>query len=426
MECEGTVLHQGTEMTGFEVKHTYPEIGDRIFLLSAKRIDHQDAQHRLLVTMEDITERKQVENDLMHLAAIITSSEDGILSMDLDGRVITWNAGAERLYGYTGDEMRGNRMDHLIPAERSEEEEALMQRVRKGERIDHFETVRIHKDGHEVEVSLTVSPMKADDGSIIGISKIARDVTQQKCTERALRDSEELFHLLADNMDQLAWIAKPGGGSMWFNKRMLDYFGMTPDEIRVRGRELHHPAYFEQVTQSLRASAEKGEPWESIFPLKGGDGKFRWFLSRATPLKDADGKVLQWFGTSTDITDRMQAEEALKDADRRKDEFLATLAHELRNPLAPLRSGVEILASLEGDPTLKETREIMERQIDQMVRLVDDLLDLGRITSGRLVLDKQPMDLRQALRTAVETVRPKLDAKGQYLDERIPDHCRSQ
>lgn len=414
------VLVHGTPFHDVEVKHVYPESGERTFLLGAKRIDHEGVQPRILVTIRDITERRKVETDLSRLAAIVTSSADAIMSMELNGNVLTWNVGAERLFGYSADTVVGSSLALLLPADRLAEGARLLERVRNGESISNYETVRVHKDGHEVPVVLTMSPVWGPDGTMIAISKNARDVTLLKRAEHSLLETEERFRLLADNMDQLAWISKPEGGSTWFNKRMLDYFGMSGDEIRARGRELHHPDFYEAVAQGLRESAAAGEPWESVFPLKGRDGNFRWFLSRTTPLKDRDGTVLQWFGTSTDITDRMQAEAALRDADRRKDEFLATLAHELRNPLAPLRSGVEILSTVSQDPAVQKTREVMTRQVNQLVRLVDDLMDVSRITSGRLVLTKRPMDVREAARSAVEAVRSKLEAKGQHLAEQFP------
>lgn len=415
------VLVHGTPFHELEVKHASAEIGERTFVLGAKRIDHDGMPHRILVTLRDITERRKVETDLSRLAAIVTSSADAIMSMELNGNVLTWNDGAERLFGYSAEAVIGSSLALLLPDDRRAEGARLLERVRSGESISNYETVRVHKDGHHVPVVLTMSPVWGADGTMIGISKNARDVSVLKRTEHSLLETEERFRLLADNMDQLAWISKPQGGSTWFNKRMLDYFGLDGDEIRARGRELHHPDFYEQVSDGLRISAAAGEPWEGVFPLKGRDGTFRWFLSRTTPLKDRDGTVLQWFGTSTDITDRMEAEEALRDADRRKDEFLATLAHELRNPLAPLRSGVEILSSLSDDPAVLKTREIMTRQVDQLVRLVDDLMDVSRITSGRLVLTKGPMDLREAAQTAVEALRPEFVAKGQQLVEQLPD-----
>lgn len=413
------VLHQDTAFHDLEVRHEYPGSSDRTFLLGANRIDRQGEQEGILVTLRDITERRLAERELSRLAAIVTSSADAIMSMDLNGRVLTWNTGAEQLFGYSAASMLGHSLTILLPADRQEEGPTLLERVRQGESIRNFETVRVHSDGHEVQVSLTMSPVRSATGALIGISKSARDITALKHAEQSLRESEQRFHLMADTMDQLAWIAPPEGGSTWYNQRMLDYFGLTGDEIRERAADLHHPDYYPQIRQSLQASIAAGEPWEAIFPLKGRDGTYRWFLTRTSPSRDADGKVLHWFGTSTDISDRMQAEDVLKHADRQKNEFLATLAHELRNPLAPLRSGVDILGSLTQDAALLSIRDVMTRQVDQLVRLVDDLMDLSRITSGRLVLHKRAMNVRDAAQAAIEAVRPALNRKSQSLVEEV-------
>jgi two-component system CheB/CheR fusion protein len=416
------VLTEGSEMKAFEVVHSFPGTGERIFRLSAKRIDHLGVQQRLLVTMEDITDQRRTNDAYMRLAAIVTSSADAVLSLDLDGKVVTWNHGAEQLFGWTAVEMAGKTLDRLLPTDRPEEVGHLVERIRRGERISHYETVRLHKDGHRVEVSLTVSPIKSGDGRIVGISKIERDITASKAMERSLQESEMRFKLLADNMDQLAWITDPGGTGIWFNKRWMEFSGRTQERLRSDTRELHHPEYIDRVRQSLQAQMAKGETWECTFPLKRKDGAYRWFLARAIPQKDDTGTIINWFGTCTDITEMMRAEEALQQADRRKDEFLATLAHELRNPMAPLRTGLEVLQTINGDETFQHTRKVMKRQVDHLARLVEDLLDLGRINTGSLKLRREHMDPRKAMQDAAEAIEPMVRAKGQQLTLRT-DHA---
>ncbi|HUN75909.1 MAG TPA: PAS domain S-box protein, partial [Steroidobacteraceae bacterium] len=273
-----------------------------------------------------------------HLAAIVESSDDAIVSKTLEGRIQSWNAGAERIFGYTASEVLGKSITIIIPPERLAEETQILATLRRGERIDHFETTRITKDGRRIEVSLTVSPVRDAAGVIIGASKIARDITDRKYAERMLRERE----------------------------------------------------------QALRdAHAE--------------------LQSRTAQLERANERLRE------EIAQRESAEAALREADRRKDEFLALLAHELRNPLAPIRYALAI--NKKADRTVEQrsrAEEVIERQVTHMSRLLDDLLDVSRITRGTLELKTSPTELTLVLGAAIETARPLLDAKRHTLSLDLP------
>ena len=415
------VLHHGSDMQALEVKHDHAGEDERIFLLSARRIVHLGPKQRILVTLEDITEERRSNNALLNLAAIVTNSSDAILSLDLKGRVLSWNPGAEQLYGWTARDMVGQSIERLLPSDRAGEVPGLLQRVGAGERVHFFETERLHRDGHRIEVSLTVSPVRSSTGEVIGISKIERDITSAKAIAASLMESERRFHLLTDNMDQLAWISNDDGSEYWFNGRWSDFTGLSKDEIALNLKSLHHPDHYERVQKIMATFAQSAEPWECTFPLKRSDGEYRWMLARALPQMDTTGKGLHWFGTCTDITDMMKAEEALQEADHRKDVFLATLAHELRNPMAPLRSGLEVLQTIKGDEVFERTRSIMKRQVDHLARLVEDLLDLGRINTGSLKLRRETMDPKKALQDAAEAIEPMMRAKSQVLTLNMPE-----
>jgi PAS domain S-box-containing protein len=254
------------------------------------------ARQRQYQYREQLVERERHLHAQALLGAIVVSSDDAIISKTLEGIIQTWNEGAERLFGYSAEEAIGQPITMLIPPERQDEEPALLERLRRGERIEHFETIRVTKDGQRIDISLSVSPVRNSDGKIIGASKVARDITQRK-----------------------------------------------------------------------------------------------------------------------------QAEVALREADRRKDEFLATLAHELRNPLAPIRNSLHILRMTAcNDPTAERVCEMMERQVNHMVRMVDDLMEISRITRGLIELRKEEVDLAAIIRSAVETSRPIFEAAEHQLAISIP------
>jgi PAS domain S-box-containing protein len=245
---------------------------------------------------EVAAERRRAEEAQARLAAIVESSQDAIISKTLDGIIQTWNAGAERLFGYRAEEAIGQPITLIIPPDRLSEEREILARLGRGERIEHYETIRVARNGRQIDISLTISPVRDADGRVIGASKVARD-----------------------------------------------------------------------------------------------------------------------------ITERREAVEALKEADRRKDEFLALLAHELRNPLAPLRNGLEVMRLAADNPVIvAKTRDMMDRQLSHMVRLIDDLLDISRINRHKMELRCARVTLADVIGNAVETTRPAIEAAGHELSVSLP------
>ncbi|MCW1384014.1 PAS domain S-box protein [Novosphingobium sp. KCTC 2891] len=248
-----------------------------------------------------------------HLSAIIQSSDDAIISKRLDGTVISWNPGATRIFGFTEEEMVGQSIRKVIPHDRQDEEDDILARIGRGERVRSFETIRQRKDGSSLRVSLTVSPILDPDGRIVGASKIARDVTERHAAEEALKETGLKFRMLADNISQLAWIAAPDGGLTWYNKRWYDYTGTQFQQMRGWGWEaVHHPDHLDRVREHFSICIASGTEWEDTFPLRGADGAYRWFLSRAKPIRDDAGEIIHWFGTNTDVTELLEKEEQIR------------------------------------------------------------------------------------------------------------------
>jgi PAS domain S-box-containing protein len=260
-------------------------------------------QEQLLALQSDNDKLQLASEASALLAAIVESSDDAIISKTLDGCIRSWNAGAERIFGYRADEAIGKPMTLIIPSELLEEERQILEKLRHGQRIRHFETERVTKDGRCLAVSLTISPIRNARGEVVAASTIARDISESKRAEQELRRSEE----------------------------------------------------------------------------------------------------------------------ALREADRRKDEFLAILAHELRNPLAPIRYAVAAIRHPDLAPDKRtHAQEVIERQLEHMSRLLDDLLDVSRLAHGSLALQKRTVQLAAVIGTAIETARPALEGKGHTLVLELP------
>lgn len=266
------------------------------------------------------------------LAAIVASTDDAIVGKTLDGRILSWNHAAETIFGYSAEEIIGRNVRMLIPADRQSEEDRIIGSITRGERVPTFETVRLRKDGSAVNVAVTVSPVLDPTGRVVAASKIARDITGHKQVEDRLRESEHRLRLLADNIAQLAWIADRDASMVWYNKRWFDFTGTTFEDMKGWGwTGVHHPDHIDRVTRKVRQCWASGEDWEDTFPLRGADGEYRWFLSRAVPIRDDEGKILCWFGTNTDVTE-------MRDAEQRIELLLQEVNHRSKNMLAIVQS----------------------------------------------------------------------------------------
>lgn len=292
---------------------TYAWVLDRGYIVR----DARGAALRAVGAMQDITERKCAQEVAAHFAAVVGSSCDAIVSKTLNGVVTSWNAAAERMFGYSAAEMVGDTMRRLIPEEFQDEERRILARVSSGESIQPYETVRLTKDGRRVDLSLTISPITDSNGHIIGASVIGRDIMEQKRQRTVLKESEERFRTLADQMLPLVWMMDPTGSVYWLNQRWYDYTGTTFETMQGWGwQSVHHPDHVDRVVASKRRAIDTGETWDEVFPLRGRDGAYRWFLTRAVPIRDKDGGIVRWLGTNTDITERKQSEEDLRGRER--------------------------------------------------------------------------------------------------------------
>ncbi|MDQ3564040.1 MAG: ATP-binding protein [Pseudomonadota bacterium] len=247
----------------------------------------------------------------------------------------------------------------------------------------------------------------------------AKEALELKTQELAhslamMRESERRLRFIMDSMPQKIFTAKADGDVTYFNPQWTEFTGLSFEQIRDWGwTQFIHPDDVAENVRVWQQSIDSGEIFSFEHRFRRADGEYRWHISRAMALKDAEGKVLMWVGSNTDIHEQKQTANelrklaaALSEADRRKNEFLALLAHELRNPLAPIRNAVQVLRLRGGDAAaVKSTSEMLERQIGQMVRLVDDLLDVSRISRGKIELCKEQVELASVVNQAVEAAR---------------------
>jgi PAS domain S-box-containing protein len=293
--------------------------------------------------------------------------------------------------------------------------------------------------GHEISVKLQRLPDNALEerfvnfvyqptvdhrGSISGIFVEGSDVTEAVWAHQALRESEERLRQLANTIPHLAWMANPDGRIHWFNDRWYEYTGTTSREMEGQGwLKVHLPDRLRTVVKEWKASIVSGKPFEMSFPLRAANGEYRTFFTRAAPLRDAAGSIVQWFGTNTDVTPIENAQNEMKAANRRKDEFLAMLAHELRNPLAPIATAAEVLKlTVLDEDRVRKTSDVIARQVGHMTELVDDLLDVSRVTRGIVTLQEETLSINSLLAEAVEQVHALLETKRQRFTVQRPDN----
>ncbi len=513
---------------------------------SAAPIREGGAALGAVLVFRDVSERQRAEVAMARLAAIVESSEDAIISKTLDGVIRSWNAAAERLFGYTAEEAVGRPVTLIIPPERIAEEQVILSQLRRGERVNHFETVRMARDGRRLDISRTSSPVRDDEGVVVGASKIARDITEIKRFQAEQERLAYTLRLALAAADQGTWEWEPETDLITLSDRAAEIYGLQPGRRYTRAwlRDLIRPEYRDRDREVVARAGASRADYDNEYPVEFPDGRVTWIAVRGRGVYDDHGKLIRMLGVAQDVTARKEAEaslresearyraiveatpecvklvapdgtllqmnqagltmvegdesaigqcvynviapehrdafrafnelvcrgergtlefdfiglrgtrrhmetsavplagpdcgfiqlgvtrdvterkcaeEALREADRRKDEFLALLAHELRNPLAPLRNGLQVLRLAAGDAnTLAQARAMMDRQLSHMVRLIDDLLDISRITRNKLELRRARVLLADVISSAVETARPAIEEAGHELAVTLP------
>jgi PAS domain S-box-containing protein len=236
----------------------------------------------------------------------------------------------------------------------------------------------------------------------------AIDITERKRTEAALAEQESLFRILADNISQLAWMADTTGSVFWYNQRWFDYTGTTITQMQGWGwQDVHHPDHIDRVLALFRHCIEAGEQWEDTFPLRRKDGAYRWFLSRAFPIRDEAGTILRWFGTNTDVTELKSAQEALEERNHELDNFVHIVSHDLKAPLRAISNLSEwIEEDLEGSLSghTQDQMVLLRQRLSRMSEMIDGLLDYARI--GLVENETEVVIIEELLLEVIDTIAP--------------------
>jgi PAS domain S-box-containing protein len=400
--------------------------GRRVIVESRQVLRQQSGRTYVMEINRDVTERRRTEDELRrseaHLRLVADHAPVLMAHCDTEGRFKYVNESYASRFGLRAADLVGRLIPEVLGANAFAAIKPHMERVVAGESVRYETEVPYDTLGPRVMECL-YEPERDSAGHVRGWIAVVTDVTERHRAQQTIRDSERRFRELADSMPQIVFTARPDGFTDYFNRRWYELTGLPDGETRDEvWTAALHPDDRQRCLETWYASVNTLAPYqiEYRFKFPACDG-YRWHLARALPVRNAEGRVTGWYGTCTDIHDFKLAQQALRDADRRKDEFLAMLAHELRNPLAPIRSAVRVLRRLESsDPRLAEMRDVIDRQADQLTRLVDDLLDVSRITQGKVTLRHERLELRTIVGRAVEMIRPIIDARRHHLTIDVP------
>ena len=374
----------------------------------------------LTVYFRDITDRRQVEQERQQFAALVDASSDFIGVVGLDQRGVYVNPAGMELVGLEPGQVAGISVLDFFPASERDRILGFISNSKGGEQVvadTYFQHLRT---GQLIPVSWSFLRLRDSSGNVAGYATVTRDLTERTKAENLLRASEERRRLALDAAELGTWQVDPETRITQTDARFRAIFGTTEDwtDYLQAVAVIHpddQPAVLEAVAAATRL--EDPTPYAIEYRIVLPDGSLRWVFAKGRSTTAGAGptrRVVKFDGTVADITDRKRSEEEreqlvarLREQDQRKDEFLATLAHELRNPLAPIRNGLQVMRLAQGDAQATEkVRSMMERQLGQMVHLIDDLLDLSRITRGTIDLRRERIELAEVIERAVEATQP--------------------
>ncbi len=352
------------------------------------------------------------------LEAALQSVDAGVHSWDPESGEAHWDARLRTLFGFSPDEpaTRDALLERIHPVDRTRVEHAVVAATSPGGPRRYSVEFRIVRGDGEIRWISSAGFAVFEGDRLVRVVGTGRDVTERRRVEAALRESEQRFATLAEGSPVLLWVTGPEG-SEFVNRAYREFVGVDSDEeISGDWSRFVHPDDLDEFLNAYQRAFGVQAQLTTEFRFRRWDGEYRWMRSDATPRFGEDGELIGYVGATVDITERRNAEDALRLADRHKDEFLAMLAHELRNPLAPIRNASEVLAlRYAGDPEAAVPIAMLRRQSEHLARLLDDLLDVTRIAQGRVTLKQQPLEIGTIVAQAIETVGALAQAKSQLV-----------
>lgn len=382
----------------------------------------------VVVTSTDATVLAAAKERARQLSSIVESSADAIIGMDLQGNILSWNAAAMRIYGYHAEEVLGQSIMMLVPPANQSEMRRIIAQIGNGEDHINIATTRVAKSGATLEIAKTMSPVRDAQGVLIGLATIDRDIREQKDLERRLRESERRYQDLYDNApDMYLSVDTRSGRVVEFNGTFLKNTGYSEEALQG----LHLLDLFPQPAQDAARGAlgslrEGQSVNDLLLTIRCADTRELEVTLSATPVYAPDGAVIGGRTTLRDVSARRQAEMKLAQLAEMREQFLAMVSHELRGPLHAISAAFQILDDPETEEEARRRSQgVLRRQTRQMIRMVDDLLDVSRITHGKLHLERAPLDLSAVARSALDAVAPAFRDKGVRLlnegfDARLP------
>jgi PAS domain S-box-containing protein len=387
-----------------------------------------------IAVVEDISQRKELEDRLVdaekHLRAVLDSMYAFVGVLSPDGMLLEANRAALEAAGLRPEDVLGRPFEQAYwwsyDPQVQRQLRGAIQRAAGGEPSRYDVVVRLGPDRYE-PIDFTISPLRDDDGQVTHLVPSAIVITERVEAERASRESEAQFRTLADSIPQLAWMADASGSIFWYNRRWFDYTGTSFEDMQGWGwQAVHHPDWVEQVTERFRSAVERGEPWSDTFPLRGADGSYRWFLSRALPITDSDGRVQRWFGTNTDVTEQREAAEErerlyrlVRAASDAKSEFMGTMSHELRTPLNAIIGYADLLDTGVAGVLPDRAMAYIDRirlAAGHQKQLIEDVLSFNRLEANKQEhAQVQRVSVADVVREVTAVIAPLAQAKGLQL-----------